>query len=432
LVSSVQRFIDLIRNRSLAEQATRQPSLAEQATRRFSLAEQVTRRFRLLLFCFTAVCAGIGGYAHGDEAYIWQRQWTGELSRTLNDQKPQFTRYRILAAQHISGDQWVEPQVDLAALKTAALPVVIVLRLPGAAPLLTPTVLASKIASIRTRWQAGGITVMRVEIDFDCAQAQLAQYRQQLLGLRALLDKALSLDITALPAWLKTAELPALLAVTDRVTLQVHSVLAPKRGLFDPRLAEFWIRQFALLSSKPFSVALPAYGAKLLLDADGKVIGVEHEAELGTPHAAELELQASPESVRTLIDALALRPVANLESSVWFRLPLPSDARAWAPVTLASVINKQTLRAKIQPIFQVNAAGGVDVRLRSLGNLTAVSALRIAVNAKCSGDGVGGYTYLAGVFSAKQGVELKPGASRTIGWLRCPAGNVPEIIRPVK
>ncbi len=394
---------------------------------RSSLNHVLTLGSIVLLAAFAAA-----GYAYSDEAYIWQRQWTPELSRALSEQKPLFTRYRVLGAQHMSGEQWVEPQVDLAALKNAALPVVLVLRLPGAAPLLTPAALASKIASIRSRWLAGGVVVNRVEIDFDCAEAQLRRYGEQLLGLRVMLDKAVSLDITALPAWLKTAELPALLAATDRVTLQVHSVLAPKRGLFDPRLAEFWIRQFALLSNKPFSVALPAYGAKLLLDANGKVIGVEHEAELGTPHAAELELQASPESVRTLIDALTVRPVAKLESSVWFRLPLPSDARAWAPVTLAAVIEKQVLRAKIQPIFQANSAGGVDVQLQSLGNLTATTALRFAVNAKCTGDGVGGYSYLAGVFSAKQGFELKPGASRTIGWLRCPPGSKPAIIRSVK
>ncbi len=382
-------------------------------------------RISIILFALQSV-------AHSDEAYIWQRLWTPELSLAVQDQRKLFSRYRVLGAQHIAGTQWAEPAIDLAALKVAAVPVVLVFRLPGAAPLLTAQQLAAKIAEIRARWLLGGVAVERVEIDFDCAESQLERYRTQLVALRALLPKALNLDITALPAWLKAPAMPMLIKAADRVTLQVHSVLAPKRGLFDPRLAEFWLRQFAQLSDKPFAVALPAYGAKLLLDGNGKVIGVAHEAELGTPHASALELQTSPESVRALIDALNRRPVPKLGSSVWFRLPLRSDARAWAPVTLAAVINKQVLRAKIRADFVTNTAGGFDVRLNSEGNLNATSALRFAVNAKCSGDGIAGYSYAAGVFSTKVALELKPGASRIIGWLRCPEGVPPAIIRPVR
>ncbi len=380
----------------------------------------------------TVLLAFQNGIARSDEAYIWQRLWTPELSQAVVEQRTLFSRYRVLGAQHISGTQWAEPTVDLAALKKSALPVVLVIRLPGAAPVLTAQQLTTKIAEVRARWLTGDVSVARVEIDFDCAEAQLERYREQLVALRGLLPKNLFLDITALPAWLRAPGLPSLLAASDRVTLQVHSVLAPKRGLFDPRLAEFWLRQFSTLSAKPFAVALPAYGAKLLLDGNGKVIGVSHEAELGTPHAGALELQTSPESVRALIDALNRRPIPKLEASVWFRLPLRSDARAWAPVTLAAVINKQVLRAKISTDFVANAAGGFDVRLRSVGNLNAASALRLAVNAKCSGDGISGYSFSAGVFSTKVAVELKPGASRIIGWLRCPEGVMPAIVRPVR
>lgn len=385
-----------------------------------------------MLWRFAIILLAWHGIAHGDEAYIWQRLWTPELSQAVIEQRTLFSRYRVLGAQHIAGSQWAEPVVQLSALKAAGVPVVLVIRLPGAAPVLTALELATKITEISARWRAGGIALARVEIDFDCAEAQLARYHTQLIALRTLLPKDLSLDITALPAWLQAPALPSLLAAADRVTLQVHSVLAPKRGLFDPRLAEFWLRQLSSLSGKPFAVALPAYGAKLLLDSNGKVIGVAHETELGTPHASALELQTSPESVRALIDALSRRPVPKLADFVWFRLPLRSDARAWAPVTLAAVINKQLLRAKIISDFAQNSAGGFDVRLNSVGNLNATSALRLAVNAKCSGDGIAGYSYLAGVFTTKVALELKPGASRIIGWLRCPNGVSPAIIRPVR
>jgi hypothetical protein len=377
----------------------------------------------LLLFVLTS-------RVHADDAYIWQRQWSAELAQSIQAQTPLFEHYRVVGAQHEAGANWVEPKVNLAALKAAGKPLVLVLRLPGSAPVLTAAALAQRIVPLRARWLAAGVTVARVELDFDCAESQLGAYRSQLLALRALLPKELAIDITALPAWLKDPMLPSLLAATDRVTLQVHSVLAPKRGLFDSRLAESWVRQFSALSSKPFSVALPAYGAKLLLDSAGKVIGVEHEAELGMARASELELQTAPESVRALIDSFAARPAANLAGFVWFRLPLPSDERAWAPVTLAAVIKRQVLRAQIRPLFAPNAAGGFDVQLQNTGNVNASLPLRLAVNARCLGDGVGGYRFAKAVFSAKVALTVKPGVSRTIGWLRCPAGSQPSIARP--
>jgi hypothetical protein len=378
--------------------------------------------------------------ARADDVYIWQRLWTPELTRALADQGPQFAALRVLGGQYLGAEtssanqpntaRWAEPNPDFAALRALNKPLILVLRLPGSAPLLAPAAIHQQIERVRALWLKGGVKVTRVELDFDCAVSKLADYKTQLLALRLLLGKELALDITALPAWLKAPELPALLAAVDRLTLQVHSVLAPRRGLFDPRLAEFWIRQLANISTKPFSVALPAYGATLLLDAEGQVIGVEHEAELATAHSSEVELQASPQSVRALIDSLAARPVPKLEGFVWFRLPLQSDDHAWAPATLRAVLSKQILRAQIQPEFAPNASGGFDVRLVSVGTLPGSLPLRLAVNKKCSGDAVGNYRFANGVFSAGSSVELKPGSARVIGWLRCPSGETPKIVRP--
>jgi hypothetical protein len=364
-----------------------------------------------------------------DEAYIWQRQWHGELNAAVRAQSDLYTGLRVLAAQLIKRDQWAFVSVDLLALRAANLPVSMVIRLPGSQPPLTPAQLAEIILPLQGRWQAAGIPVARVEIDFDCAESKLAEYQSVLIGLRILLPKKLALDITALPAWLKSAQMPALIAAADRVTLQVHSVLAPKRGLFDPRMAEFWVREMARITDKPFSVALPAYGAKLLLDDKDQVIGVQHEAEFPIAHRNAVELTATPQSVRALIDALAQRPEKRLAGFVWFRLPLASDQRAWAPLTLRAVIEKQVLRARVQAQYPANAAGGFDVTLYNAGNLAGNAPTRLAVNPKCLGEGVAGYSYSNGVFSASAVPELKPETVRVIGWLRCPAGVLPALVR---
>ena len=383
------------------------------------------RRFGRALFTCALFVAGV---AFADEVYIWQRVWSAELSTQVQQQGPQFGGLRVLAGQY-QNHAWLEINPDFAALAKSKLSVVPVLRLPGSQAQLSAAQWSEQILRTQGRYQAAGIKISAIEIDFDCAESQLPTYAEQLRTLRGLLKDGPALHITALPAWLKSPALPTLLAEADRVTLQVHSVVAPKGGLFDPRLAEFWIRKLDMLSEKAFSVALPAYGAKLLLNAQGQVIGVEHEAELGMARASEIELQSSPESVRALIDSLTRRPVKHLAGYVWFRLPLPSDTRAWAPITLKAVLEKTPLRAKIRSEFIQNASGGFDVRISNSGNIPGSIPLRIALNAGCEGEGVAEYRYSAGALSTRASTELKPGSARIIAWLRCPDGLRPELTR---
>lgn len=373
-----------------------------------------------LLLCFRTL--------HADEVYIWQRQWNAELRSQVLAQAPQFSALRILAGQY-QNDAWLEITPDFAVLRQSKLTIVPVLRLPGSQATLTAAQWAEQIHRTQRRYEDAGLKITAVELDFDCAESQLPRYAEQIRALSGLLKGGPAIHITALPAWLKSPALPGLINAANGVTLQVHSVVAPKGGLFDPRLAEFWIRRLDQLSDKAFSVALPAYGAKLLLNASGQVIGVEHEAELGMARASEIELQSSPESVRTLIDSLERRSVKQLRGYVWFRMPLPSDTRAWAPVTLKAVLEKAPLRAKIRSEFIENASGGFDVRISNSGNIPGSIPQRIAVQARCEGEGVAQYRYAAGALSTRASTELKPGHAQIIAWLRCPDGLRPELPR---
>jgi Protein of unknown function (DUF3142) len=368
------------------------------------------------------------GACRADEAYIWQRLWDAPLVEQLTQQKDLYQQLRVLALQQQSERQWVDVQVDAKALIATQLPITMVVRLPGAKPLLNAAQLGERIVRKLELWQLAGIPVARIEVDFDCAESQLANYQQLLLGLRLLLPAAIKLDITALPAWLRSEQMPKLIAASDRITLQVHSVLAPKRGLFDPRMAEYWIRQLNQISTKAFSVALPAYGAKLVLNERDQVIGVEHEMELSGSVSRSVELKATPQSVRTLLDALQSRPVANLQTIVWFRLPLPGDQRAWHPKTLRAVILKQPLVSKIETRYVANNAGGYDVIFKNVGNLNATTPLRLSVNQRCTGEGLQTYRFEKSIFSARLGLELAPDQQRIIAWLRCPAGIAPNVL----
>jgi hypothetical protein len=363
-----------------------------------------------------------------DEVYIWQRQWHQGLLDELAAQKDLYRALRVLALQQQSANQWVDVQSDVPALVRSGLPITLVVRLPGSQPMASATQLGERVLQKLQAWRAQGLVAARVEIDFDCAESKLSDYQQMLQGLRQLLPENTPLDITALPSWLGAKPFVPLVNSVDRITLQVHAVQAPKRGLFDPRMAEFWVRKLSQLSQKPFSVALPAYGARLILDAQDRVIGVEHEMDIADRSKRSAELDASPQSVRALLDAFSNRPVKNLESFVWFRLPLSTDQRAWHPNTLRALIEKRALFAKVEIRYVPNNVGGFDVVMVNVGNLKAPSPFRISVNPQCHGEGLASYQLNKNVFITKTPIELTPAQERTVAWLRCPANVHPQVL----
>ncbi|MDA4569495.1 DUF3142 domain-containing protein, partial [Escherichia coli] len=66
-----------------------------------------------------------------------------------------------------------------------------------------------------------------------------------LTALKNRLEPGTPLSITALPTWLNSPDLDALLKVPDESVLQVHAVLNPTQGLFDAKRAQAWISAFA-------------------------------------------------------------------------------------------------------------------------------------------------------------------------------------------
>src|SRR5207237_1690813 len=68
-----------------------------------------------------------------------------------------------------------------------------------------------------------GIALSEFQIDFDCAQKNLREFRAWLRVLREVVHP-LRFVITALPAWLDDPEFVQLLREADGYVLQVHSV----------------------------------------------------------------------------------------------------------------------------------------------------------------------------------------------------------------
>lgn len=356
------------------------------------------------------------------QLYVWQRQWTPAHEGALRESRRDFSSLRVLALQAFPGAGWSRARIDPALLKADGRPLVAVVRLDGQLKSLDQDEVIAQIQQMLGDWQAQGLAPLGVEIDHDAGNARLPAYRTFLARLRQVLPTTLQLSITALPAWLGSPELPGLLATVDSSVLQVHAVSDPRQGLFDPEQARRWAERWSDVTTRPFYLALPAYGVALLTPENGAPV-VESEVPIDRG-GERRELLADPRQVADLTAKLRADPPGHLAGIIWFRLPLAGDRRAWSLTTLGAVARGDRLDSRMR--LHVEEQGGLyDIRLVNQGNLDSPwpQRLTLAVGA-CDGvDALTGYTLqqTPGVLTftrIKEG-RLAAGAQRAIGWARC-------------
>ncbi len=356
--------------------------------------------------------------------YIWQRAWMPAHLQALHDSKTIFSEVRVLAAQDQPGEGWVDVHVDLGALKDDGRAVRPVIRLDGRLPTLDADAIAKRAHDLVATWRAAGVHADGVEIDFDCPSSRLADYARLLAAIKPQLPNDATLSITTLPAWIDAPGLSNVIAKSDEAVLQVHAVSDPQHGLFDPKQAGQWIAAFAKQTTKPFRVALPAYGSALVLDANGKTVGVESEATIGES-GQRLELFSDPNAVAGLLKQLKANPPPNFRGFVWFRLPLPGDRRAWPLATIDAVIEGKSLQSAWTPDISDGGNGAFDVTVRNSGNLEAALPASIDIG----GSGCGDADALPGYridradgtlhFVRETHATLPATQTRPLGWVRC-------------
>lgn len=381
-------------------------------------------RFILGLFLgvLLAGCEQHVAPALDQQLYVWQRQWTPAHEPALRASRSDFSTLRVLALQGFPGTRWSRAQVDPGLLKADGRPLIAVIRLDGQLQSLDPEQVTAQILQVIADWQAQGLTLRGIEIDHDAGSARLAAYAELLEHLRTALPPSLPLSITALPAWLDSAQLPALLQSVDSSVLQVHAVSDPRRGLFDPQQALKWAKAWARVSDKPFYLALPAYGVALL-DTDGGAPVVESEVQLERG-GQRRELLADPLQLSQLAKTLREDPPEHLAGLIWFRLPLANDRRAWSLTTLRAVAQGDLLSSHLGLSFK-EQEGLYDIQLENRGNLDSPWPARITLKAQdCAGaDALAGYALQQNAdlltFTRLRDGRLPAGGQRAIGWARC-------------
>lgn len=356
------------------------------------------------------------------QLYVWQRQWTKAHEPALRQSRGDFSSLRVLALQAFPGAGWSRARIDPALLKADGRPLIAVIRLDGQLKSLDQDEVIAQIQQVLGDWQAQGLTPVGVEIDHDAGNARLPAYGKFLGQLRQVLPVNVRLSITALPAWLDSPALPGLLETVDSSVLQVHAVSDPRKGLFDPKQARHWAQRWSDVTTRPFYLALPAYGVALLTQESGVPVV---ESEVSIDRAGERrELLADPQQVAGLAADLRADPPKHLAGLIWFRLPLAGDRRAWSLTTLGAVARGDSLDSRLA--LQWEQQGGLyDIRLVNQGNLDSPwpQRLTLAVGA-CDGvDALAGYTLQQTpgllTFTRIQEGRLAAGSQRAIGWARC-------------
>ncbi|WP_437181044.1 DUF3142 domain-containing protein [Pseudomonas peradeniyensis] len=356
------------------------------------------------------------------QLYIWQRQWRPAHEQALAESRADFSTLRVLALQAQPKAGWSRALVNLPQLKADGRPVIAVVRLDGQLPALDLQLAGTQIAQLLADWQSAGLTPSGLEIDHDSGSARLPGYTEFLLKLREQLPPGLKLSITALPAWLDSPHLPALLQVVDSSVLQVHAVSDPRRGLFDPLQAKAWAERWSRVSDRPFYLALPAYGVALLPDTGGAPV-VESETPLNRP-GERRELLADPQQLADLGRQLRDKPPARLAGLIWFRLPLPGDRRAWSLATLKAVARGDALASQWR-VELSGQPGLYDISLVNAGNLDLPVPARVELNVEScdAADGLNGYRLQQSpqhlVFNRQSSVRVAAGGRRVLGWARC-------------
>ncbi|MBV4461162.1 DUF3142 domain-containing protein [Pseudomonas sp. COR58] len=356
------------------------------------------------------------------QLYIWQRQWTPAHEAALRDSRADFSTVRVLALQAFPQAGWSRARIDPALLRQDGRPLIAVIRLDGQLKSLDLAQATAQILQVLDDWRGQGLTLAGVEIDHDAGSARLPAYAEFLTHLRPALPPSLPLSITALPAWLDSPQLPALLAAVDSSVLQVHAVSDPRRGLFDADQARRWADAWGRVSDKPFYLALPAYGVALLPDSGGAP-GVE--SEVAIPRRGERrELLADPQALSQLASGLRGKRPEHLAGLIWFRLPLANDRRAWSLTTLRAVARDEPLSSRLDVSFAAQD-GLYDIGLANRGNLDSPWPARLTVKARdCVGaDALAGYTLQQTpdllTFTRLRDGRLPAGGQRAVGWARC-------------
>src|SRR6266566_3489808 len=253
--------------------------------------------------------------------YLWQRHWTPAVIESLVEGKKRTDGVVILGAEILwtgRKPEVVRVNVDWEMLKSHAVACGVALRVA-----LQPKpddnsirLVVEAARSLCDEAQAHSIQLTEFQLDFDCPQKELANYRAWLSRVREVV-RPVRFVMTTLPAWLDEPEFVRLIREVDSYVLQVHSVptssRVPNAMLYDPCLARQWIAK-ATTCGRPFAVALPTYRCSAGYAPSGRLLSVAMDSvqPVWPADTRILEFETDTDAVAELVHELEKNRPQNL------------------------------------------------------------------------------------------------------------------------
>jgi hypothetical protein len=378
----------------------------------------------------------------GQAAYVWQRNWTAAVAEGVRKADPGLSKLVFLSAQ-VDWDRdraiVIRVRPGYEALCSSGRRVGLALRITVAQTPLVPggsavAELAALASNLVAEANGSGLQPVEFQIDYDCPESRLREFSGWLPVLkRAVLPCALT--ITVLPCWLSHPDCRQLLDVADGFVLQVHS-LSMQSGKREPRLLDSRDARCAVWRAarfgRPFEVALPTYGYLVARDGSGKWLGVAAEQLMTRrpPDCTLEEVRSDPVQVAELVREWLSDSPATMTGLIWYRLPVDGDRLNWTSPTLACVMKGVTP----QPALTVENLQRddclCDIQVGNRGTADGVLS-GVVIHIPCgsndveAADALGGWSLTRGPGSLWLAApvrelpqRLKPGESKTAGWVR--------------
>jgi hypothetical protein len=380
------------------------------------------------------------------QAYVWQRSWTGDVRLALTQSSRQFSNVICLAAEitwNGVAPEIVRVPLDLQLAGKLPTHIGLSIRIGSYRGAFRPNddaalAIQRVAADLLSDARDAGVQVSELQLDFDAADSQLQGYKIWVESLRRSIAPV-PLTITALPTWLNERAFSTLAHACDGFVLQVHSFRRP-RGIAEPyRLCDPDDAKDAVEAAArvgvPFRVALPTYAYVLAFDAEGQFIGLSAEgpSPLWPAEARLREVSADPNAMARLVrDWTGDRPTM-LKGIIWYRLPVESDRRNWRMVTLRAVMTGREPQPTLRATVTHPQPGLAEVQLKNIGDGDAPADTSVTLTwddaQLIAADGLGGFRRSASETGAltltlprgSARPRLAPGDSRLVGWVRLSA-----------
>ena len=225
-----------------------------------------------------------------------------------------------------------------------------------------------------------------------------------------------------------------LVRAADGFVLQVHSLDRPRHigetlSLCDPSAARHAVEKAARWR-RPFRVALPTYGYLTGFNGAGQFLGLSAEGpSLRWPAGTQTrEVRADPAALSGLIREWTVDRPELMQGVIWYRLPMRGDRWNWLWPTLEAVMAGREPQSQLRTELRRPDFGLIELEVTNTGSADHLAPVRMEVRwpdgRRIAGDALRGFDFLETARTTMQFESnsefgrLRPGETRTVGWLR--------------